>query len=335
MREIGSEFWEVPISKNTNDIFPQKTKWFLSGRVALKYIIQDIKTKKNVRTAALPSWCCDSMIIPFIQENIEVLFYQVYGDQHGLVQIPDVVADIILVMDYFGYSTKQEFSDYPGFVIRDLTHSIMSNTHQDAHYYFGSVRKWCGINTGGFAYGDFDNGIKTTSPDKNYLDLRKTAMAQKKAYIDGLTDDKGYLNIFAQAEQILDDISCIESADDEDIIFARHLDVDFIKEKRRRNSEVIQKELAPYLLIKDFNEIDCPLFVPIIINNRDALRKYLIDRRIYCPVHWPVTSFHKLNARTSYLYFHELSIVCDQRYSQEDMKRICSAIKKGMKVCLE
>lgn len=333
MREIGSEFWDAPISNKINNIFPKNTKWFLSGRIALRYIIRDIKLKKNIHTAALPSWCCDSMIIPFIQENIKVLFYKVYLSDNGLVQISDVIADVILVIDYFGFSTKQDFSNYNGIVIRDLTHSVMFNIHNDASYYFGSLRKWCGIYTGGFSYGNFSNNIRIDCIDNDYLNLRKEAMLQKKAYIDGEMNEKNYLNLFLSAEKMLDNISSVIGSDNRDIFLAEHLDIDLIKAKRRNNFEVLHKELSSYLIIKEYNDDDCPLFFPIIVNNRDLLKKYLINNQIYCPVHWPITALHKLDVQTSYIYTHELSIVCDQRYSEEDMEYMCSVIKEGMKLC--
>ena len=70
MGEIGSEFWNSPIGNKENEIFPDSTQWFLSGRGALQSIIKELK---NCRSAALPSWCCDSMVKPFIDAGIKVL----------------------------------------------------------------------------------------------------------------------------------------------------------------------------------------------------------------------------------------------------------------------
>ena len=48
-REIGSEFWDIPVLLQCeNDIFSKPTHWFLSGRAALEYIISDIKEKFSV-----------------------------------------------------------------------------------------------------------------------------------------------------------------------------------------------------------------------------------------------------------------------------------------------
>ena len=63
------------------------------------------------------------------------------------------------------------------------------------------------------------------------------------------------------------------------------------------------------------------MIVPIMLKNRDVIRKKLIDNKIYCPVHWP-----KPMGCNSNIYDMELSLVCDQRYDIDDMKRIVSVI---------
>ena len=69
--------------------------------------------------------------------------------------------------------------------------------------------------------------------------------------------------------------------------------------------------------------MDCPLFVPIVVSkNRNKVRQKLIEHKIYCPVHWP----HPNVACESNLYDLELSLVCDQRYTERDMERIIAVL---------
>ena len=77
MLEIGSEFWQVDNLTQKNHLFPSGTKWFLSGQNALNFIIDDIKSKYDVSSVVLPSWCCDSMIIPFIINDFDISFYDI------------------------------------------------------------------------------------------------------------------------------------------------------------------------------------------------------------------------------------------------------------------
>lgn len=324
--EIGSEFWDVPLTNTVNGVFSSSTQWYLSGRHALRAIINDLEC---CDTVAIPSWCCDSIVKPFVDAGINVTFYPVYWD-HGLVQEVSTDCDVLVIMDYFGYSCAQpDLNDYRGVVIRDITHSVFTTTYQDADYYFGSLRKWCGVRTGGYVWTKNGHQLKYDSTDSTrYYSIRENAMNQKAEYISGIRDDKDYLNLFEVAEEMLDD-SRIVASSDIDIYNAERLDIDYIKKRRRINAEVLRSAFPDMLIIKDYSSDDCPLFVPIRVPNgkRDSLRRFLIDKEIYCPVHWPVSEYHRIDSRSEDIYRNELSLICDQRYDEKDMNRMIKTIK--------
>lgn len=300
--EIGSEFWDIPISSKRNDIFPDETKWFIAGRTALKYIIQD----SGIQSVSMPIWCCSSMLDPFIEFGVKVEFYN---------KIQNIKTDAIFVMDYFGYAgTSERIENYQGIIIRDLTHSIFSKKYDDADYYFGSLRKWAGFYTGGFAWGNWKQNYSIELCDMEYIHIRKYAMQEKEKYIKGESDNKDFLHYFEQANSLLKHMK-ICGAYEMDVYAAQHFDIDGVKTKRRRNAKVLLKEFQG--LYKLGNQ-DCPLFVPIEIENRNSLRTYLIKKEIYCPVHWPY--FDRFGK--------ELSIICDQRYDEKDMNRICETVRE-------
>lgn len=337
MREIGSEFWDVPTSGKTNTLFPESTQWYLSGRSALQAIIRELH---GARSVSIPSWCCDSIIKPFVDAGMEICFYPVWSNGVFHQQV-DLNSDVLLIMDFFGYTGEQpDLSGYKGIVIRDVTHSLFSSTYCDASYYFGSLRKWCGIWTGG--YGWASNGHQLTvesTSDCSYVALRQKAMHLKNRFInqipdaDGkLTMDKSYLSLYNEAEEKLDDVG-IAPADEIDIERALHLDVEFIKSMRRANAEVLRQAFSDLLIFPKLKDTDCPMFVPIVVpdRKRDDLRRYLIQNEIYCPIHWPMSSYHKLSEEENSLYDNELSLVCDQRYAEEDMNRMVDEISRFWK----
>ena len=330
--EIGSEFWDVPINKR-NVFFSASTQWYLSGRSALQAIIAELK---GINTVAMPSWCCDSMVKPFVNAGVEVLFYPVYYKE-GLIQDLRLDCDALFIMDYFGFtSSSPKLSGYNGTVIRDITHSVFSNVYSDADYCFGSLRKWCGFWTGGYAW--TQDGHKTAvarNDDKDYINYRKIAMEMKACYIQHVDTnnvskiiDKSYLQIYDNAEKILDHIGIVAAAE-RDIVAAQHLDVDFIKTQRRNNAQVLLQAFSELSMFPTLGKDDCPLFVPILVRHgqRDALRKFLIQHDIYCPVHWPVSKYHHVDDLTEKIYEDELSLVCDQRYTEKDMLRIVDTVK--------
>lgn len=310
--EIGSEFWDVPVS-GRNGLFPADTRWFRSGRSALTAVLRENRFRK----AALPQWCCDSMILPFLQEGIEVEFYPVFEK----ARLPE--ADVTLVMDYFGW--VQPHMKPEGTVIRDLTHSLLRGSDVSGDYCFGSLRKWAGFWTGGFAWG-LREPVRYEENDGICEALRCQAMEEKARYIAGLTDSKDYLSVFARAEAALETPGVFPAAH-RDILLAETLDTDFIRQRRRENARVLLEGLGELALFPELGEEDCPLFVPVILEDRDRVRRHLIGHQVYCPIHWPKTDYHRLDARAQKLYDHELSLVCDQRYSPEDMARIVALIR--------
>lgn len=328
--EIGSEFWDAPTTEKANSLFPESTQWYLSGRSALQAIIKELKPCRSV---AMPSWCCDSMVKPFADAGIAVRFYPVVWE-NGLVREIDQDCDVLFLMDYFGYTSPQpDLSGYSGVVIRDVTHSVFSTQYSDADYYFGSLRKWCGIWTGGYVWtkdGHLPEGPRTNNPE--YITLRKRAMELKDAYIAGRRSDKKHLEVYSAAEDILETAG-IAGAADRDIRIARQLDIVSLRKKRKDNAAVLGSALSDWLMFPKLKESDCPMFFPVLVpgNRRDSLRRFLIDNEIYCPVHWPVSQYHELNDRERYIYDHEISLVCDQRYSTEDMQRIADAIQQFLR----
>ena len=322
-KEIGSEFWDIPICTKGNDLFSTETQWFLSGRSALRKIITDIKEKCSVETVALPAWCCESMIVPFLDAGLRVEFYPVLSDKQDLATVQ---TDILLVMDYFGYTGKCEIGNYKGIVIRDVTHSLFSKAYEDADYYFGSLRKWASFLTGGFAIGV---GNVVLANDI-YTNTRAKAIHAKASYMYGESNSKEYLQLYNEAEDMLEKMQEIYGAAERDVRDANFLDVDFIKQRRRDNARRLLEEFESIAIFKEINPNDCPMFVPILVpdGKRDELRKFLIANEIYCPVHWPISAFHQLAFETEKLYKDELSLVCDQRYTIRDMERMISIIKK-------
>ncbi|MCM1060383.1 MAG: hypothetical protein NC452_08815 [Eubacterium sp.] len=330
LNEIGSEYWDTPIGKK-NNFFKENTNWFISGRSALQAIIKELD---GVRTAALPSWCCHTMIKPFTDAGIEVCLYPVYPE-NGIIQEINTDCDILFLMDYFGY-TSENTANHP-LIIRDVTHSVFSYDYNDADYYFGSLRKWCGVWTGGYAYAKDGHKIQNGANENiEYITLRKNAMERKSCYINGIPDKNGnyvknkdYLKIYAHAEEILE--SCgVYPAAERDVELAKMLDIEYVKLRRRANAKILMAALNDFLIFPELKEHECPMFVPVLVPNgkRDELRNYLIDHNIYCPVHWQISEYHKLDKKTAVFYNNELSLVCDQRYNAEDMMKMANIIKK-------
>lgn len=334
-REIGSEFHAMKPEAGDGIDLPVEGALVFSGRTAIETVLKELP---HVKKAALPSYCCDSMIAPFRQAGITVEFYAVEY-QKGLkidVQVSDD-ADVLLWCNYFGYRTEMPdmsaFKDRGGVIIEDITHSLFSakayNSQSD--YLVASVRKWEPLNCGGYcaAINGKLGHIPTTPPSFEFVDAKSSAMKLKAEYLEDPNEEKKqrFLKMFGENNHWLGENYSELAIDESSKRFLSSVNSEKQKEIRRNNAHVLYEGLrgkVEFLFPEE--DMDCPLFVPIIIRNnrRNEIRQHLSEKGIYCPIHWP----RPQASCDSNLYDLELSLICDQRYTSEDMERIVAVLSE-------
>ncbi|MCI9127068.1 MAG: hypothetical protein HFG28_07705 [Eubacterium sp.] len=353
-KEYGSEFTETEQQKEVNFLYKtENVIEFLLGRTALEAIIQDAIAEHKIKKVLLPSYCCHTMIAPFLKHDFEVFFYDVFfSEEAGVLYDIDYSEnfDLILIMQYFGFQV-------PGFedmicrlkeekkvVIEDATHSIHQNIPYCflSDYVFVSYRKW--MATPGGAVVIKRNGklnqvgmIQNSLTGKKYVELRKEAVRKKICYLYEKDDtDKSYLQIFNEAEEMIETEYVGLAIDEDSRRRICYTDYNKLSNRRRENAGYLLERLREIrgmeLPHKFLREGDVPLFVPVFLQNkmRDQLRKYLIKNAIYLPIHWPLSSLHHISVRAENIFKRELSLICDQRYNVEDMEVIASKIEEWM-----
>lgn len=356
--EIGSEFWtgctpQRPFQNNWPLMRPALYLDFdggvvetLSGRTAIEYAAEHM-VYHGVKSIYMPSYCCHTMIEPFTKHGMLVKFYDVVASKNGLQRKVDfnTDCDVIFLMDYFGHVDEETakiasaFKDR--FLIYDATHSVYSEIDMKPYdYVCGSYRKWVDINCGFIAKkGGFPEGLLTIfDTNKEYAKIRSALFDMKADYMNGVNgvqkDD--FLDKINYAEEILERDYSHREPDERSIDRLEHTDIYFLKSRRNENAKYLMKEIQKLNsdLIRCINhsvdENETPLFVPVIVGDgkRDELRRFLISKEIYCPVHWPLSEMHQISGDAKRIYEGELSLICDQRYGLEDMKRIVDSISK-------
>lgn len=340
-KEFGSEFWTSEItteswipSKWSNMLFP------MCGRTALDLIIQNIK-KENSRqlTAYLPSYCCETMIIPFVSNGIKVCFYEVVQDEKkGLKFIFDknIKVDILyFVQSYFGFFISNSSEVYDFFcskiIIEDKTHYAFDTEHDldDVDYSYASMRKWTGLPVGAILYSKKAIDLESChhADEHKFYFYRKKAMSLKEIYIlneSELVDKNEYLSMFKKAEMSLEqnykNYLC-PPAEEKKI---RYLDKEKILTIRKENASLVQNIFKKYSLFKYITDSCYPLFVPLCLQTkqRDFLQKKLAQEGVYCPIHWPMSNLHTISENAKKNYNQELSLICDHRYSAKELEFI-------------
>lgn len=359
MKEIGSEFWTGCTPTTGHDysmrpeIFykthPSRVVETLSGRTALEHIVE-VLVRMGKTAVCVPSFCCQTMIVPFLKHGMKVLFYDVQITQKGLHRVTcDKKYDTILLMDYFGHTddetleiaTREKADGVT--VIYDATHSMYSliNT-QPYDFVYGSYRKWLDINCGFFSWGKEQRiaGITQSDGNQAYARVREELFDRKAEYMNGgAVRKEAFLSLINTAEFILEEHYHHKMPDDRSKEVLKHSDANYIINKRRTNAKVLTDAInelndARVRCINPvLNPYDTPLFVGVIVEStlRDPLRRFLIEHEIYCPIHWPKTKEH-IEMRGSKLLFNsELSLICDQRYDEKDMHRISETITDFLK----
>lgn len=335
MREIGSEFW---LEREPETISTERDGCYvLSGRTAIDLIIQDIAKTRAVRSVYMPAWGCDSMIAPFLAHGSQIILYDVSFDGCLKCHTDGTdYTDIFYVTNYFGYEntlpieTVKKFKEKGAIILYDRTHSFLMDEDQYltlADYSFASIRKWMGVIDGAVVNGVNDYHLKPYP----YLDCKEKAMRMKRAFIDGDSnvDKKSFLNLYGEfGHHLAEDYHNYEM-DDLSYVLYKTEDVAAMRHKRRENAQYLHENLKGVKSLCELTDKAVPLFVPVFFDTaeqRNAVRKKLIEAQIYCPIHWPKPAQISAELKANRIYDTELSLICDQRYDLADMDRLVTLI---------
>ncbi len=352
MREIGSEFWlerELSATSNRDGCF------VLSGRTAIDLIIQDIAKKQPVRSVYMPAWGCDSMIAPFLSRGVEIGFYDICpaeiaeNAEKASGRIISAISalsagqkelseSILYVTNYFGYEntipieTVKRFKEKGAVILYDRTHSfLMVNDPylELADYSFASIRKWMGVIGGAEVEGVKDVVLKPCP----YLEPKESAMRMKQAYMagDNTINKQEFLSLYGEfGHHLAEDYRDYEM-DDLSYAIYKATDFEVMKAQRKANAQYLYEHLKGVRFMYDLTDKAVPLFVPVLFESkeqRDAVRRKLIEAEIYCPIHWPKPSQITADFEANKIYDTELSLICDQRYTTDDMARMAAVINE-------
>lgn len=333
-KEIGSDFWlERESVADTHRV----GCYVLSGRTAIDLIIQDIAKRRTVRSVYMPSWGCDSMIAPFLAQGTQIELYDISFDGRLVYHIDNTcITDVFYVTNYFGYENTldidvvRQFKAKGAIILYDRTHSFLMENDpylELADYSFASIRKWMGVIGGAVVNGVKDYKLKPCP----YLDCKEQAMRMKKAFIEGESsiDKLAFLSLYGEfGHHLAEDYQNYEM---DDLSYALYGTEDFaaMRHKRRENAKYLHEHLKGVRFLGKLTDNAVPLFVPVFFDTteqRNSVRKKLIEAQIYCPIHWPKPAMIPADFEVNRIYDTELSLICDQRYDLADMERMVTQI---------
>ena len=341
MNEIGSEFdFDLKILQKPPHqlpkFFARNSYLFLStGRDSIVYAIKCFKIKNIL----LPSYI-EHILVDLIQhENVQTHFFKVNPDLSiNLDSIKNNIknVDALFITHYFGFihnlsNIRNLCNKNKVLLIEDCVQSALSTNRtipvgNFGDFSFNSLRKFIGIPDGSIAYSKKKIPIKESTLHKKFVKLRIAALVGKYKYLNNFQNfSRFYFKEAFEKPEILIDIFPKPSPMS---LYSKKIlkrtDFNSIIKIRRKNFKFLLSHLMDISFYKKLPVGICPLGFPIIMSNRTKVKKFLIQNKIYPPIHWQLSEqINKNKFRDSWkISKNILTLPIDQRYTIDDMKRI-------------
>lgn len=354
--EIGSEFSLEKVNIKNRKVetifhwanYYKYSYYSLSGRNSIMFLLDNINIE--YKKVLMPSYICDSVINAFIKYGFEIMFYNLDEKLNPIIleNYGDKEIGIFLHMGYYGFFTNETLESFidklkskKTLIIEDVTHTLFSKHKKNIKndFVFASIRKWMGVPSGGILFSNEKFFVDNLKIPEKFIEIRKEGLKIKREYLETNEFElkNQYLDKIRNAEKILNKDYDIYAIDDLSKKIICNYNFNCMCSIRRENYIYLFEQLSKIENVKVVFEqtfdTETPLFFPIYVNKkRNILRKKLIEKSIYCPIHWPISNclFEYINNSTQKIYDSILSIPCDQRYNTDDMQRIIDAIKDVM-----
>lgn len=294
-----------------------------SGRHALEYILRFLGS--DVHKIWLPYYTCDVVLQPIIRLNLEFGFYHI-NDNLEVDEFPLLNdGEYIIVNNYFGikdlYIHNTVIPHYRDKLIVDNAQAWYAPEYGEGCSFY-SPRKFFGMPDGGVAYVAGSSKIELEQGNS----FNRCAHLLKR--ID-ISSESGY-DDFRNASEKISHEPLLGMSNLSHRILAS-LDFKAIKEKRTSNFKVLHEVLGQsnMLSIPEIDSFECPLVYPYMTENID-LRKKLINNKIFVAKYWPnVLNWSTAESVSYKLTEYLMPLPIDQRYTENDMKRIIEIIFKS------
>lgn len=350
--EVGSEFdWSNdfinPVGEAVN--LPSHYELFSTGCASLFGLEKILDRKRNKKLRLhLPCFFCMEAASK-LAKAFDICWYRDLPTQ----KYPDFdtldasSGDLVLAVNLFGIKSAEIWQDWLKthrnvILVEDHSHDPFSTwaLQSQADYAMASLRKTLPIPDGAIIWSGKNLALpKASKPESTGAYKRLSAMLLKRAYLNGGNVSKDtYRQLEIESQDSLDDVEHDRiSAFSANVLSS--LDVKRFRERREANIKhflnlaLSEQHQNWQPLFSSWDSGSVPFNSIIVCRNReirDSLRKYLINKSVFPPIHWPQSH----NGMTSNdleaidLSNRILTIPTDQRYSLNDVNRVFMIIKE-------
>ena len=341
MIEFGSDFHYID-SYNSGrahltDVF-RGAALLADGRQCIVALIRQYGWKR----IWMPDYFCYEVIDTIKEQTgIKVVFYEDNPLYEGQVEnLPFEDGDVLLRMNFFGIRGQRSNKDIPCPVIEDHTHDPFGHwaLYSDADWCISSVRKILPLPEGGMMWSPKGHQLtielKSSEENEKIAAVRWEGMEMKKDYLKGKDVSKEeFRKRFTETEEFFDKEEPAVIDNRSRKVLTKELDINLWQGEKRKNWFLLKNLISQVCCkIIDPEDESCTAFSLILLmkdkEQRDALRKRLIELRVYPAILWAVPDSASENSKD----FSErmLSIHCDGRYTEEDAKQLAGILNKAI-----
>jgi len=342
--EIGSDF-ELVEDRYLSPTASTRLPWddssgityVESGRQALALVEAELRSQGHGHLY-VPSYLCDSMIAPFQRTGWTLRGLSVDSDLaiSPTNLLSEVTAGVLLHAPYFGredspsmLAALDTLRRRGVVVIVDESHRLFSDPSQVADFRVASLRKLLPVYDGGYVTGlsgQFLTSLAASSSSSEIAELRQMAQASKSDALASGGSSKSHLALFAAAEHATDIRTQPAPISSKSLGLLQQLNMKLIATTRETNSILLTQALGHsgrFRIINPPTENLLPSHLVLETHDVTGLQKYMKERRIYCPIHWPPSELLPTTQSWPRRY---ISLHLDHRYGPVEMMRTANTI---------
>ena len=320
--DLGTDSISPPFA-NTN------VQYFLNFRCALKVLCDVVRP----RAAWLPSYLCGSLLDPLLHNRIPIRFYAV--DSSLKLETPawmdEIRADdLVIVIHYFGFPNREfpasEAKQRGAILVEDASQALyVRQQFPESTCILYSPRKFLGVPDSGVMVSARSTGTESTvlqDPPNEWWKLA-VATVQKRRDFDLIGGANTWFSLFQRVESEFP-LGSYRASDLSKMLVSCGTNYSAIRVRRRENYLRLLEALGEYALFPELPGDAVPIGFPLRMDRqmRDIVLERLYDKNIYPPVHWRIDGIVPQLFRQSHLLAQTtMTLLCDDRYSLEDMDR--------------
>jgi len=308
----------------------------LSARCGLRLLIEHLAPEQMW----MPSYLCGVMLDAVDPARTRLRFYPV--DDRLSVASRDWLdgvraGDLVLLIAYFGFASDagcaNEARRRGAVVVEDACQALLSEpVGAAADYVLYSPRKFLGVPDGGVLAAVGRAALPDVALDRPpagwWLKAFEAAVLRRE--FDRHGGDRRWFELFREVEADFP-IGALAMSGLSEVLLRNAFDYPAIARRRRENFALLARELGDIAIFRELPPGVAPLGFPVRVADRERVRQGLFAEGIYPPVHWDLAGRVPEEFRESHRLSREiLTLVCDQRYSAEDMRRTAACVRRSL-----